>query len=419
MPHWKPVPRALRAGDGTVIVGGVAVIEVDVLIIGGGPSGISTALHLHAANPRVKQVVLEAKAYPREKICAGGIGARAFRKLERIGITGISCPMVNLNAIALRVGNDTIVMREPDLGVVVRRVEFDHAFAKIAMERGIEVREQTPVASITIADDHVRVETEGGDIYRAKAIVGADGVAGITRKAAGFAPHKLRAQVVELDTEAAPSDQPRDTIVFDFTMRDLHGYAWDFPTVVNNQPLVCRGAYLIHNLAHDSAKARIGQYLEARGLDPTKYKLKQFAERGFEPGHDIARPRVLLVGEAAGIDIATGEGIAQAIEYGYVAGPYLAKSFERDDYGFGGWLPHLEHRHVGWQLRVRHFCYEVFYGERRDMIERMMPRMATLMSLGVQDFAGKPLSRWAMLRGSAQFLRAFAREKMRDPDRVS
>ena len=95
--------------------------EVDLLIIGGGPSGISTALHVHAANPRIKQVVLEAKSYPREKICAGGIGARAFRKLEAIGVT-VHCPMVNLNAMALRMGGETFLVREPDLGVVVRRV---------------------------------------------------------------------------------------------------------------------------------------------------------------------------------------------------------------------------------------------------------------------------------------------------------
>ena len=116
--------------------------------------------------------------------------------------------------------------------------------------------------------------------------------------------------------------------------RDLRGYAWDFPTLVAGQPLVCRGAYVIHNMAHDSPKARIDHYLRERGLRLADYKLKQFAERGFEPGAEIAKPRVLLVGEAAGIDIATGEGIAQAIEYGALAGPYLAdaaKEFVKDN----------------------------------------------------------------------------------------
>ena len=42
----------------------------------------------------------------------------------------------------------------------------------------------------------------------------ADGVAGITRRATGFARGTLRAQVVELDTEATPHDLPRDTVVF-------------------------------------------------------------------------------------------------------------------------------------------------------------------------------------------------------------
>jgi flavin-dependent dehydrogenase len=407
------------------------VTETDLVIIGGGPSGISTALHVHAANPRIRQVVLEARAYPREKICAGGIGARAFRKLERLGVT-LECPMVNLNAIALKFGDETIVMRDEDLGVVVRRVEFDHAFAKAAIARGIDVRDSTPVSHIAIEDDHVRVETETGDVFRAKAIVGADGVGGITRRLAGFAAHALRAQVVELDTESLPTDVPRDTILFDFTARDLRGYAWDFPTVVANQPLVCRGAYVIHtpgarsgsagprsaaegrrDESTDTPKRRIEQYLISRGLDLSRYKLKQYAERGFEPGSEIARPRVLLVGEAAGIDIATGEGIAQAIEYGYVAGPYLAKAFARDDWGFGGWRTHLEGRHLGWQLRVRHLYYEVFYGHRREQVERLLPQMRSVISIAVQDFAGKKLSKLDMVRGAAQFLTAMAREKMR------
>jgi flavin-dependent dehydrogenase len=392
------------------------VTEVDLVIIGGGPSGISTALHLQVAAPHLRVVVLEAETYPREKICAGGIGARAFRKLEAIGVT-VSCPMVNLNAIALRMGGETILIRDPDLGVVVRRVEFDHAFAKVAIARGIEVRDATPVSAITVGEDHVRVETERGDVYRARAIVGADGVSGITRRAAGFARAELRAQVVELDTENLPTDQPRDTVVFDFNDRALNGYAWDFPTIVKDQPLVCRGAYVIHTLGPDSPKQRpkeqIERYLTSRGLDLSRYKLKQYAERGFQPGAEIAKRRVLLVGEAAGIDIATGEGIAQAIEYGYVAGPYLARAFERDDLGFSTWGSHLSGRHLGFQMRVRHMAYEAYYGHRRDMIERMLPRMASLVNIGVQDFAGRPLSKLDLLRGAGQFIAAFARERMR------
>jgi flavin-dependent dehydrogenase len=387
--------------------------HVDLVIVGGGPSGISTALHVRAEAPKLDIVVLEAEHYPREKICAGGIGARAFRVLDKLGVT-VECPMVPLHAVALRIGTETIVTREPDLGVVVRRVEFDHALAKIAMARGIAVRDGSPVADVAVAADHVRVETASGDVYRARAVVGADGVGGIVRRKTGFARGDLRAQVVELDTEDAPSDLPRDTIVFDFTARDLHGYAWDFPTLVDGKPLVCRGAYVIHNLGHDSPRARIDAYLAARGLELGRYKLKQFAERGFEPGAAISAPRVLLVGEAAGIDIATGEGIAQAIEYGAVAGPYLARAFAADDLGFRDWRRHVDLRHVGWQLRIRHACYRAFYGARRDTLERMLPSMRSLFEVGVQDFAGKPISKLAMVRGAAQYLRAVVRERARD-----
>jgi flavin-dependent dehydrogenase len=389
--------------------------DVDFVIVGGGPSGISTALHLQSSAPHAKLVVLEAKAYPREKICAGGIGARAFRILERIGVE-VDCPMVDLDAVALRFGGETIVTRDPGLGAVVRRVEFDHALAKVAMARGITVRDATPVTAIAVHDDHVAVETETGERYRAKAIVGADGVAGIVRRATGFPRGELRAQVVELDTEDLPTDLPRDTAFFDFSMRDLHGYAWDFPTIVGGKPLVCRGAYVIHNLGPDSPKQRIARYLAERGLDPANYRLKQFAERGFEPGAETAAHRVLLVGEAAGVDIATGEGIGQAIEFGYVAGPFLAQALANDDFRFSAWRSHLAGRHLGWQMRIRHTIYRAFYGAKRDRYERMLPNMTALFRVGVQDFAGKPLSKLAIARGAGQFLAALARERLRPED---
>jgi flavin-dependent dehydrogenase len=390
------------------------VIDRELVIVGGGPAGLSTALHLQSVAPRLaeRSIVLEAERYPREKICAGGLGMRGLAALERLGIA-LDVPMVPIDAVGVRLASNTLVTRVPRCGVVVRRVELDHALARATIARGIDVRDGTPVTAIEVHDDHVIVTT-AAETYRARAIVGADGVGGIVRRAAGFARHELRAQVCELDTEASPLDLPRDTVVFDFTMRDLAGYAWDFPTLVAGEPLVCRGAYAIHNLAHDSPRARLDRYLAARGMELGRYRLKQFAERGFAPGAPIARPRVLLVGEAAGIDIATGEGIAQAIEYGATAAPYLARAFARDDFGFASWRRYVARHHVGWQMRIRHLCYRVFYGKERDTVERIMPALTALFRVGVEDFAGLPISKLALAHGAGQFLAAYIHERARD-----
>jgi len=267
-----------------------------------------------------------------------------------------------------------------------------------------------------VTNDGVIVNEE----LRVKVIVGADGVTGIVRRRTGFARGVLRAQVVELDTEDVRADLPRDTAVFDFDTTDLRGYAWDFPTQVAGEPLVCRGVYVLHDRetawgkphAPNEPRTRLATYLAARGLDIQRYRIKQFAEQGFDPTADIAKPRVLLVGEAAGIDIATGEGIAQAIEYGQVAGPYLAKALADDALDFADWPRIIEKHHLGFQMSIRHGCYRAFYGRRRPKIEPLMPKLTQLFKVGVQDFAGVPMSKLAIVRGAGQFLAAVARAKL-------
>jgi flavin-dependent dehydrogenase len=378
----------------------------DVAIVGGGPAGISTALHLQAAAPGARVVVLEKAHYPREKICAGGIGARAFRLLDKIGVD-VVCPHVALDAIAIRLADQTLVAREPGLGAVVRRAEFDHAFAQVAIGRGLAVREGAAVRGLAVDPHGVTLDLDGGEPVRARCVVGADGVAGVVRRLIGLGRGDLRAQVVELDTAAAASDLPRDTVVFDFATRALRGYAWDFPTLVDGAPLVCRGVYAL-GIAADQPRARLADYLAARGLDGSdlRLRIKQFAERGFTPGAPIAAPRVLLVGEAAGIDIATGEGIGQAIEYGALAGPYLARALADDQLGFADWRRAIDRHHLGLQLRVRHAAYRAFYGAGRATIERMMPKIPALMRAGVEDFAGVPVSGLGLVRGVTQFIAA-------------
>ncbi|MFO0757988.1 MAG: NAD(P)/FAD-dependent oxidoreductase [Byssovorax sp.] len=394
-------------------------MDLDLVIVGGGPAGIATALFLCAAAPRLRDriAVLEKERYPREKICAGAIGARADRLLASIGVR-VDVPSVAVSGLAASTRAGTIVARDPGaiagIGRVVRRVEFDRAFAEEARARGIRVLE---CARVTRVDRDARGVTIGsslGDI-RARAVVGADGIGSFVRRALGAPRGRFQAQVIEVDTEAAPGDFPRDLLHFDLLDGTLTGYAWDFPTIVDGRPLVCRGLYALDDAEADrpidaglDLADRLRARLKAQGLSAEGLRFKRFAERGLALHEPLAVERALLVGEAAGIDPVLGEGIAQAIFYGATAGPYLARCLDRDELGFQGWKEAVTRSRVGLDIRLRTLGLPWIYGRPRPFLERLIAGSPALALAGMRYFAGERVPRAAMARASVDAGRALA-----------
>jgi menaquinone-9 beta-reductase len=374
----------------------------DVVIVGGGPAGITTALFLlHAAPERAERiVVLEKQRYPREKYCAGGLGARADKLLGTIGVT-VLVPSVPLSGVAFRAMGQTTTVREGEIGRVIRRIEFDQELARLAEQRGVRIVQEAEVSSLRFEADRVEIDSSRGS-FRARVLVGADGVASIVRRELGLGHTRYRAQALEIDTEPCDADLPRDILLFDVEDRTLPGYYWEFPTLVEGRELVCRGVYLLKSGDDEARPVEIQRVLEQRlaerGLLLSHYRKKRFAERGFEPHAAVARPRVLLVGEAAGIDPVTGEGIAQAIQYGAVAGRYLARKLAERDTGFSDWYDEIRGTMIGRDLLARTLGVPLFYGAPRPAVERFVLETPELLKVGLQHFAGKRWSRAALIR---------------------
>jgi flavin-dependent dehydrogenase len=371
----------------------------DLVIVGGGPAGLTTALALDAARPgRASEiVVLERARYPREKPCAGALGRRGDDLLATIGVR-VDVPGVPINGMALGAAGSERTARTGNIGRVVRRIEFDAALAAEVRRRGIRVVEGAKVESLVRrgygASARVDVVTDGA-VFTAPFVVGADGVGSVARRALGLPAATMLAQVLEVDTPAVAADRPRDLLYFDLHDRELAGYFWDFPTLVDGEALVCRGVYQLRSgtsaaegPAGPDLTSRLGARLAAQGLSIESCKRKRYSERGYVSRERVGDDRCLLVGEAAGIDPTTGEGIAQAIEYGVLAGHFLARVL-RGRAEARSWGRELARSRLGLDLRVRSRLARAFYGDARPELEAMLVSGDSAVRAGSRHFGGK------------------------------
>ncbi len=238
-------------------------LEYDVLILGGGPSGLSTALHLARLVPGLtpRTLVLEKAQYPRPKLCAGGLVADAEVVLERLGLDVREVPHVDASAAHLDFAGKglTVSLSKRHALRIVRRDQFDNWLAERTRAAGIAIRDGVTVRQVIPSSDRVRVQTDSGTL-RARVVVGADGSNGITRRCVLPDVPVHTARVLEVITPELPQADGHmpDHAYFDFfpVPDGIAGYTWDFPTQIAGQAYRCWGVYDTNLLASAASAAK-------------------------------------------------------------------------------------------------------------------------------------------------------------------
>jgi len=162
----------------------MTTLDADVLIAGGGPIGLATALELHAR--RLTTVVLEPRVGTIDKACGEGLMPGALAALGRLGVDPAGHP---LRGIRYQDARRTVTHRYRSApGRGVRRTVLHDALRARAAEVGVETR-ALRLEDIVQGVDHVEA---GG--MRARWLIGADGL------------HSTVRTLVELDR---PTRTPR------------------------------------------------------------------------------------------------------------------------------------------------------------------------------------------------------------------
>jgi len=345
-------------------------MKKDILIIGGGPSGLSTALHLQQISPELaaRTLVLEKAHHPRTKLCAGGLVADAEIVLQGLDLDVTEIPHVDSKVAHFDFSGKGLTIRVPGTHSlrIIRRDEFDYWLATKARERGIEILEGINVKSVRVGDEKVTVETDHS-FLEGTLVIGADGSNGIVRRCVLPNTPVYTARVLEVLTPSYLNQQHAELeAYFDFfpVPRSIAGYTWDFPTQVKGQPTRCLGIYDA-NIYPESKRAGLKEIL-AEEMARLGYNLKDFELKGhpihwFDPFIKVNTPRVILVGDAAGADPIFGEGISMALGYGKLAAREIEKACKNDDFTFKHYQRHLLFSPLGQTLITRWFIAYIVY----------------------------------------------------------
>jgi menaquinone-9 beta-reductase len=333
--------------------------HVDIMIVGAGPAGISTWLHLKKIAPALadQAVVCDKAVFPRHKVCGGGLGAWCEDVLRQLHID-LEIPSLFVPEVEFRFQDQRWIYKSPSPFRMVQRADFDLTLLKSALQRGMVFHDKELFISARREQHGLAVLTSRGR-YLVKALIGADGALSRVRRSMMRFQQSCLAPTIQVSTPIDPHDdsefaQKRLLLDFSPMVEGLQGYVWQCPCLQNGAPYMNRG---IANFRYPPGRARpdmkrvFQRALQARDADGGSASWMSHPIRWLSPEAPISHPHVILVGDAAGIEPAFGGGIHVALSYGEIAAKTVVPAFQNQDFSFEQYTPAFRSHYLGQHIR--------------------------------------------------------------------
>ncbi|MFC4529852.1 geranylgeranyl reductase family protein [Sphaerisporangium dianthi] len=324
--------------------------DADVIVVGAGPAGSTTAFYLAQAGLNV--LLLEKTRFPREKVCGDGLTPRAVKELIDMGVDIDAPGWIRNKGLRVIGGGLRLELPWPELssypgfGLVRTRMDFDEILAAHAERGGATVLQGVNVTGPVLdpRGGHiigVTAKKDGEPVtYRSRLVVAADGNS--TRMSLAMGLHRR-------------DDRPMGVAVRTYFTSPRHDDDWLeswlelWDTDDDGQARLLPGYGWVFGVGDGTSNVGLGllntseafQHLDYRDLlrrwvknMPSEWGFSEESMTG--PIRGAALPMafnrqphytrgLVLVGDAGGmINPFNGEGIAYAMETGRIAAETIA-----------------------------------------------------------------------------------------------